>query len=305
VRVAEFWDLVGQRWQRAVDAVDDVPDGKVVTEELRKRDRRVLSGTIAVTGYRGAGKTVLRDGLLNRIGQSYVPPPKSLTDELHRFALRRGQDERRLGLVVVPGQVSRDRRDSLARLFDARRGIAPSGVIHVVCWGHNTIDTPQVRRTNRTELEADGHAFNLESLRFWNRQAELEEFREVSRSFGAVWGRQATPWLIIAVAQTHLYWGSVQDAAHYYLPGWPNPRPPTERPERPEIESEFRQDFRGLVEDMRALAPARVAVLPLASYPNDYRFDNVQVRSDLSPGASRNLMGAFAATLGEFCELGS
>ncbi|WP_433830664.1 hypothetical protein ACQP2E_11445 [Actinoplanes sp. CA-015351] len=325
----EFWEAVGQRWQAAVDAAGDVPDGRLVTEELRRRDRRELSGTIAITGYRGAGKTVLRDGLLNRIEQNYVPPPKSLVDELHRFTLERGRDLRRMGLVVVPGQSSADRSDSLARIFDPRREIAPAGVIHVVCWGHNTIDSVQDRRTIRKEIEASGREFDLGALQDWNRQAELEEFRQVAEHVGGVWGRNSTPWLIIAVAQSHLYWNAIERAAHHYVPGWPDPdekkpgqpvpgQPVPGQPvpgqlgrghsvpgREPEPESEFRQDLRGLVEDMRTRGQTRIAVLPLASYPNDYRFDNIRIKSGLGAAEGRNLMGTFATTLGEFCDLGT
>ena len=70
-------------------------------------------------------------------------------------ALKRGTAEQRVSLVVVPGQASTDRGDALARLFDARLGFAPSGLIHVVCWGHNTV-APEERRTISKATEAEG-----------------------------------------------------------------------------------------------------------------------------------------------------
>jgi hypothetical protein len=138
----------------------------------------------------------------------------------------------------------------------------------------------------------------------WNRQAELDEFRQVCEVVRGVWGQHPSMWLVIAVAQTHLFWDRIEDASKYYVPEQPTETRPAVEPHQDEAESEFRQDLRDLVEDMREPGQARVAILPVASYPQQYRFDSRMpiVRPLLTPAESRNLMGTFNATLGEFCE---
>lgn len=331
--MVDFWQAVEQRWQTAAESIADAPASDLQVREMRWFDRRKLSGTIAVTGDRGAGKSTLRDGLLNRIGQNYTPPVKSLVAEPHRVTMKRDAEKERVSLIVVPGQASTDRSDALARLFDARLGYAPSGLIHVVCWGHNTV-APEERRTIRQATEAEGRQFDLDSVLHWNRQSELDEFRRVCEVVRGVWGRNPSMWLVIAVAQCHLYWNNLDAAADYYLPSRPikqirpvqsmRPARPIRRPRRiratrpirriqrirlsepapPRVESEFRQELRDLVEGMRDRGRTRVAILPVSSYPAAYRFDSrlLPVRPALTPGESRNLMGTFHATLGEFCD---
>lgn len=292
-----IWEAVEERWRHAVRSAHDVRDPETEVKGVRWWDRRQLSGTIAITGSRGAGKSVLHDALLNRIGHYYVPPDKSLVAEKSRAVLEGSRVKRRLGVVVVPGQLSKERTDALELMFDANLGRAPVGLIHVVCWGHNDAQGAHERREARKEIQAGGRPFDLDAVLDYNRQAELDEFRQVCKTVGEVWGRHPSMWLIIAVAQSHLYWNRIDEASKYYVPQEDT------GPDQDD-ESEFRQDLRDLVEDLREPERSRVAILPVASYPQEYRFASRLrvVRPVLTPAESRNLMRTFNATLGEFCE---
>ncbi|WP_051808969.1 hypothetical protein [Actinoplanes subtropicus] len=291
-----MWEAVGKRWQHAVRSAHDVRDPGTEMKSVRWWDRRQLSGTIAITGSRGAGKSVLRDALLNRIGHYYVPPDKSLDAEKSRAVLARSRIKRRLGVVVVPGQESRERTRALDQMFDAKLGRSPIGLIHVVCWGHNDPQGASERRAALEEIVAGGKTVDLEAVLDYNRYAELADFREVCDKVREVWARHPSMWLIIAVAQTHLYWNRIDEASKYYVPR-------EDAGADPDDESAFRKALRDLVEDMRKPEQSRVAILPVASYPQEYRFAArlPPVRPVLTPAESRNLMGTFNATLGEFC----
>jgi hypothetical protein len=88
VLMSEYWERVEQRWAASMEAART---GRIDDSAQLRRQRMTFfplpSVPIAVTGVRGAGKSVIYDALAGRIGKSYVPAGRS--EHMDRF---RGED---------------------------------------------------------------------------------------------------------------------------------------------------------------------------------------------------------------------
>ena len=77
----EYWDGVRQRWLSFEAGVDSPPANRP-SDQIRIKPMLPLSLyrptlPLVVTGLRGAGKSVLYDSILGKVGNSYVPEGQS------------------------------------------------------------------------------------------------------------------------------------------------------------------------------------------------------------------------------------
>jgi hypothetical protein len=288
------WDEVRERWDEAVAA------GQVATDprsrvRLKKWSRFSLfrpNMPLVITGIRGAGKSVLYRALAGELVAGEPLPGKSEGPEKHRVMVHGESRKVRTAMTVLPGQTSRERSGSTTVHFG--EGRTTRGVVHVVCWGHNTIWEAKNRALIKSQLGAAQDGFDLETLRRRNRRTELTDFRQLRASLTDTWAHREGVWLIIAVAKCDLYWSNIDKARDYYIP----------RGAADEAETApFAWELRSLMNDLGRLNIRNLAVLPVSSRPETYDFDPAidSIRTELIPGQSDVLINVFRNVVGEFC----
>ena len=294
------WEQVEARWAAAVEAVR----AESTDDAARLRRRRLTffplrSVPIAITGVRGAGKSVIYDALADRIGGSYVPRGRSEELEIHEVKTGQRGQRRRSTVNIVPGQVSYNRGQAFTNMF--LNGNRPMGVIHVVTWGYDWIWGQAERQAILQYLRGRGTEPDLASLLFENRKAELKFFRDTCDLIRQAWSsRPPGRWLIVAVAKADLYWPAIDQARNYYLPD-----------SNQNGESEFRVILRSLVADLHEGGIKHLAVLPVSSMSKPFDFSEsthfdfhttITAKSVLGERQRQALVSALQQTVGEFNE---
>lgn len=316
-----YWTALAQRWDTAISAVG----GALPAHGTRIRKPWlpfVLQSQvpIAITGERGAGKTALYAMLTgNRAADRHQT---SEIPEYQRLAIHSPSGRLRSTFVVVPGQDSDKHRPTLDRLF---AGSGPRGVIHVVSAGYDwvwnsfgrEILEDQLRReaaeradeiTLLTKQDGDatgvarltelrrlaGHDIDWH-LREQLRRSELDRFRELCENYlQPAWRRTQRPvWLIVAVTKCDLWWDHRDQVRSYYLPGAGS------------HDSDFAAELHDLVHVLDQDRLRRLAVMPVASYPDTYRFSRTvrERRPALGMAETGGMVDRFRNVLGEFCDL--
>lgn len=242
---------------------------------------------IAVTGHRGTGKTLLYDAIVGKVGTNYVPSGKSPTAEQHKVVLTAKAGRARCEVIVVPGQHSVERDDALDSVM--ADGAFPTGLIHVVCFGHNTVWHSSDRATVGAELALGASGLSPQSVRARNLDQEVVEFENLCNRLRDAWHRKTGIWLVIAVAKCDLYWSEIDRARDYYLPG--------------AAETPFTTALRGLVGHVGESNFAGLAVLPLSCYPEAHEFDPTlpKSRPELDQRQATVLVDRFRTVVGDFC----
>lgn len=283
-----IWDDARATWDDAVAAVNQpIVESPVRVKSMLSTSLLRATVPIAITGLRGAGKTLLYDALTGRVGTGYIPPDKSNDVEAHHAVISTRKKHTRAGLVVVPGQESHERGTALERMFTD--GAYPAGIIHVVCWGHNKIwDSATVG----AELRTDHPDFSEKTVRLRNLAQESRDFAELCGRLRNTWTRKSGVWMIVAIAKCDLYWPSIDDARRHYLPGEDN------------APSDFQTSLRNLLEHVGYGNFAGLSVLPVSCYPESHEFDPTLPRKkpELDLRQATALVHKFQTVLGEFCE---
>jgi hypothetical protein len=255
----------------------------------------------AVTGLRGSGKTVLYDGLVNRIGDDYHLPGISERAEEHLSVIRITEGERegekvRVKGIVVPGQ-----QDYEEPVFDrdfGKDGRGPQGIVHVVCWGYNHIWRASEREVVLSEIAAEQSkegltpTVGLEELRNWNKREEIRHFASTCVRFREAWKNRIGVWLIVAVAKCDLFWSDPTERAAaraYYTPG-----------KNPSEDEDFAAALRELIGYVGRDHIGRVAVVPFACYQETYNFDGgITKDSNMTKDGVSALLNNFRAVVGD------
>jgi hypothetical protein len=294
-----YWDRVRQRWLSFEAAVDSPaanrPGAKTRIKPMWPLSLYKPTLPVVVTGLRGAGKSVLYDSIIGKVGNSYVPEGESSDVEPHRTLIRTQRSKIRAQAMVLPGQDSYERSAALVKIFGDRN--YPAGVIHVTCWGYSTAWDPVDRRSVVNEITAEGKQVQIEEIQKWNLREELVDFNNTCELLMNAWERRSKVWLIIAATKCDLFWPDIGKTRDYYIPG----RPTSPRPAEPPRESDFCQALRGLVEYVGA-GNLRVAVVPVSCYSQEYKFDRVTKSAGLDLGTTSILVNRFRTLVGEFCE---
>lgn len=293
-----YWDRMRGYWADAAAAAD----GDFQPEVPMKNQWFPLPFSkipFAVTGLRGSGKSVLYDGLINRIDDQYGLPSISQKAEEHRSVIRMASGKKvRLKGIVVPGQQSYSQP-----IFDkdfGKDGRGPQGIVHVVCWGYNRIWRASEREVVLGEIVAERSRqglpsdATLENLRARNKREELKHFISTCTRFREAWKERSGVWLIIAVAKCDLFWSDDAERAaarKYYTPG----RNPSE-------DDEFGAALRDLIGYLGMDHLKQVAVVPFACYRETYKFDGgITQESAMNDNQVRALSNYFRTVVGDFC----
>ncbi len=328
---SEYWTNVGKRWDSAEKAAENErPKRAFIRKSVFSSFlTRVLGSQmpIVITGERGAGKTELYRALTGDLASRREGMSAGREDL--RAALHTGSQKIRSTFVVVPGQDSDPHGGMLQELFSSTR--APSGVIHVVSarydriWGAREVSVVEDALSNeqamrKAEIEnlsaTDGKLSSsfadldrlatlkelqakslMWHLREHNKRQELQRFRLLCRDcLRPAWGRPAAgrrpTWLIIAVTKFDLWHDDRESVKGYYVPG------------QQEDESAFCGELRDLVSDLGGAATLeRLAVLPVASYPQPYALStSFEKNATLSESETDSLVNHFRNVVGEFCD---
>ena len=198
-------DPVSTSW--LVPTAKELYTHKEDVKTLWNRLSTLLKGShIAVTGMSGAGKTVLFDHLTGKAPKiGYRPPDRSQRAEKGKTTLT----NKRIGLSVVPGQLSTPRSVELQHLFTDKPGV--DGVIHVACHGYTLL-----RKEEADSILQQGLG-TLQQFTEYQRQQEISELEEVLRYIQRSYTKQQKPkWMLVAAAKYDLYSNQVQDVSQYY-----------------------------------------------------------------------------------------
>lgn len=285
-----FWGEVRSEWDLAVAAVDGaIAEPTVKLKKMFRFSMYRPQLPIAVTGQRGTGKSLMYDAIIGNVGTTYVPQGKSDGAEEHRVVLSARSGRTRCELIVVPGQASVERDDALDAM--TANGAFPTGLVHVTCFGHNTVWDASDRRMVGAEvaLGAGRGELTAEVVRERNLAQEATEFEDLCHRLRDAWYRKSGMWLIVAVAKCDLYWSRIGEARDYYLPG--------------AADSRFATALRGLVTHVGEANFAGLAVLPLSCYPDAHEFDPTlpMSRPELDQRQTTMLVDRFRTVIGDFC----
>jgi hypothetical protein len=285
----QYWEQVASYWDKAVAAArtEDVTD----PTRLRQYRLSILKSNekIAITGERGAGKSVIYDAITGQIGEGYLPRGQSEDVEKRRVKIVAPSGRARSYIAVVPGQRSAERDRALENVFGSPGGPQSKlrGVIHVVCWGYQQIWSASDRYLLSRELKARGA--DLERIRLVNHQSELRDFDEVCQLLEDTWSSsEPGVWLIVAVTKADLYWSELDAVKREYVPT-------TSGLGRP-----FAQRLRSLA-DQVGHSRLKVAVTPVSSLSSPYHFDQLIKEPEPFPDGRRDaLVAHLRAIFGSF-----
>jgi hypothetical protein len=155
-----------------------------------------------VLGMAGTGKTVLVDHLRKGLSLGYRPKGQSYKVEHERRAL----GDLRLRTVIVPGQPSGDRADTLHKW----KNKTVHGVIHVMANGYRT-------RRDTTKLHEDlTKAGSIEAYVRAERDVEVTAFIQDFGFYEDLFRQHRTRWILIAVTKADLYWDKREEANAFY-----------------------------------------------------------------------------------------
>jgi hypothetical protein len=288
IAALSFWGDVRARWDEAAAAADQaISNPRVRLKPMFRFSLYRPKVPIAVTGHRGTGKTLMYDAIMGKVGTNYVPPGKSQDAEPHRVILNARSGRTRCEVIVVPGQLSHERDDALDSL--TTDGAFPTGLVHVTCFGHNTVWSASDRAIVGGELALGARGLNRDVVRWRNLDQEALEFEDLCNRLRGAWHRKTGVWLILAVAKCDLYWSRIDEARDYYLPG--------------SADSRFAAALRGLVGHVGEANFAGLAVLPLSCYPEAHEFDPTlrKSRPELDQRQATVLVDRFRTVIGDFC----
>ena len=249
-----IWREASTAWDNAVkciEAGDEPADAPIRFKPLRIRRANT---PILVTGRPGAGKSALYGALTGEVGLGYRTD-MSPDWERHRVMLKTRGRRTRAAVIVVPGQVSEERTRALDHTL--RKGHAPEGLIHVVCWGYNRLWSDAADGTVR-ELGTTNSWADNENLRETLLSYERDDFAEMCSLIRGEQVRRRLKWMIIVVAKADLYWERHAEVRDYYLPGGND-------------HSRFADILGGLVAGERTLPP-RIAIVPFAGHPQAHTY---------------------------------
>jgi hypothetical protein len=193
--------------------------------------------------------------------------------ERHRVLLKTRRLHARAAIIVVPGQESEQRTTALDHTL--RKGHAPEGIIHVVCWGYNRLWSDSADGMVR-ELATTDDVVDNETLRDKLLVREQDDFADLCQLIRGEKVRRRLKWMIIVVAKADLYWDRYAEVRDYYLPGGDG-------------RSRFTDILGGLVAGNQTLPP-RVAIVPFAGHPQAHSY----ARELYSTPASLDLVHATA-----------
>jgi len=285
-----FWAQIRSTWANTVAAADQaITRPSVRLKPMFRFSLYRPKLPIAVTGHRGTGKTLLYDAIVGNVGTNYVPSGKSQGAEPHRVILSARSSKTRCEVIVVPGQLSAERDDALDSMMTD--GAFPTGLIHVTCFGHNTVWHSSDRATVGGELALGARGLSQEAVRLRNLEQEALEFEDLCNRLRDAWYRKSGVWLIVAVAKCDLYWSRIGEARDYYLPGCGS------------ADSRFAAALQGLVKHVGEANFAGLAVLPLSCYPEAHEFDPTlpKSRPELDQRQATVLVDRFRTVIGDFC----
>jgi len=254
----DYWGNVRDAWSQAVA---DANGGFANRSVTARQEHLPRFGTerIAVTGMRGAGKSVIYKALVGQTGEHYTKTRESKRVERGRIKIAGAGARLRAKVSVLPGQRnSKPRQRELERLF--RHGNYPLGVIHVANWGFEEVWDPDGRSQILKTLDRLGKPRNLSGVcEHLRTTQELEDFIRTSRFLKEAWaGMTDEIWLIIAVAKCDLYWDQIDDVGKYYIPGVD-----------PDNDSPFAAALRLLIEQLDL---PKFAVLPVSCVSDPFEF---------------------------------
>ncbi|KAB1988310.1 hypothetical protein [Streptomyces triticiradicis] len=288
--MSDNWDDVQAGWDAAIRAVD-APAGRSSHVRAGKAGPGLVRHTIAFTGEPGAGKTMLFQALSEggvRLGGQETR--KSLVPELGHSNLVLGSLRIRVSALVVPGQVAQERDRAMTSILSEHT--SPTGIIHVVCWGHNKVwNRPNQNVMERAARDSSG-ALTPEAIRAWHLEKELADFETLCERINETRAAQRSlRWMIVAVSKADLFWDRIDDARDYYVPGFDAAAHP------PTAESGFSTALRDLADHN----DIRIAVVPISSQLLRHSFsDSLRPRlSQLDSTGVGALLDHFYRTLKE------
>jgi hypothetical protein len=285
------WSRVRDGWalsQRAAEASAS-PDDVSVSDRWRENMPVV---PIAITGLRGAGKTVLSQALTDQIGNDYKLPRQSETPEKYLGSFVSQTRENRYAVVVVPAQGSTTRSETVDQIFQGSS--YPDGIIHVVCWGYNKVWAAHTMQSLFEEKRKEHPELSyLDFVRNQNLQDELKDFQETARYVRRWWSEGRRVWFVLAVAKSDLYWPRINDVRDYYLP------------RTGDRGSRFCDALRDLVDPFADADPdgqPRVAAIPVSCYRDPYGAGALE--PSLNDDGTAALVHRFRAVIEGFCKHG-
>jgi hypothetical protein len=165
---------------------------------------------IVITGRAAAGKSVLRDRLLDIVSTRDWETP-GLSRQVESDAIRVGEWHKIVS--VIPGQEERSHHDGMKESFSSHDAL--EGVIHVVDWGY----TPIRNETIRTKMIQEDGITALQTLRDRNLKAELDYFGMVCKRLAEyAYTQKRELWLMIAATKADLYLDQLAVVQRYYHP---------------------------------------------------------------------------------------
>ncbi len=274
-----LWDEARKTWDRVASTVDVHRDWMLPSLQSRRLWVRRPNVPIAFTGLPGVGKSVLRDGLIGRAGGLGYRTEQSLDWERHRVMFRGGTVAARGGLLVVPGQPSKEQEKALSWTIEGRN--SPVGLVHVVCWGYHKLwrgkNDKALQEVNPAPTREGNEELRHELLR-----QEIDDFRRVCERLKTPPVQQQLRWLVIAVAKCDLFWSELDQVRDYYIPN---------RASRP---SNFHPVLESLTAGDRSVPP-RIIAVPFSVHPeaHEYAEDLYRTPSQLDTVQATALRNGF------------
>jgi hypothetical protein len=254
----DYWKSVHDLWSKSVD---DADAGRADTSVTAREQliSLVPADRIAVTGMRGAGKSVIYKAFLGQNGKRYRKTEKSKRVEGRRVKIKIPGTKVRANWAVLPGdRDSRPRQKALERIF--MNGNYPVGVIHVVNWGFAEVWDRGGRPGILKKAVSAGMSPDVAGVcKYLRTVQEFEDFERTSGLLKDAWvGRTDEVWFIIAVAKCDLYWPQIAQVEEYYIPG-----------NDPALNSRFANELRSLIEQLKF---PKFAVLPISCVSDPFDF---------------------------------
>lgn len=282
----DFWDKVRADWERALKGSEAQRSDSVIQMKPMYRLSLMPGRPIAVTGRSGSGKSSLFRELNVGARVNSSATARSRKVERYRSRIRISGRTARVEAHIPPGQISAARNRGLERVMRGS-GIHPDGVIHSVCWGHNTIWDEEVPAT-RGAIELKGEKVSREALLSRNLDEELDDFEDISKRLKLAWRGRSGIWLFIVTTKCDLYWEEIDAVRDYYIPKGKGE------------ESEFALRLMDLVGSVGMGNFERISVLPFSSRLETYRFGNeVMIRPLIDARQAALLADNFLETVGE------